>query len=258
MSVQLHKYLDFDLEIHRRAMKRNISITIRPQRPIRVSVGKLISLRKIEEFIFDKRHWIQKHQQKFAEIQKTNPRRKLKEGESYLFKGEEHIFKVSLTLHKKAFVAIEGQKLNLFYPNGKWNTSLKEDNHAHSRELVFSFYKREAIRHMSTRVEELSRSTGLHPTKLSFRNQKTRWGSCSSRGHLNLNWRLVAAPIYVIDYVIIHELCHLRHLNHSQAFWDLVQKHDPEYLKAEQWLKHNYGQLDFLRDDGDYWDLEAL
>ena len=74
---------------------------------------------------------------------------------------------------------------------------------------------------------------------ITIRNQKTRWGSCSGKGNLNFNCMLMLAPASVIDYVVIHELCHRKEMNHSHRFWALVQQHCPGYLQARQWLKAN-------------------
>jgi predicted metal-dependent hydrolase len=78
---------------------------------------------------------------------------------------------------------------------------------------------------------------------ISLREQKSRWGSCSSLGNLNFNWRLAHHPPAVIDYVIIHELAHRLHMDHSSAFWSVVKKYDPEHLKHQGWLKRRGLQL---------------
>lgn len=75
--------------------------------------------------------------------------------------------------------------------------------------------------------------------RISIRDQKTRWGSCSSDGNLNFNWRLILAPEEVLDYVVIHELAHRREMNHSKRFWDQVAAVMPDYRKQRQWLKQN-------------------
>lgn len=72
---------------------------------------------------------------------------------------------------------------------------------------------------------------------VTIRNQRTRWGSCSSKGNLNFNCMLMLAPEAVIDYVVVHELCHRKEMNHSRAFWALVQQHCPGYAQARKWLK---------------------
>ncbi|WP_133627269.1 M48 family metallopeptidase [Fonticella tunisiensis] len=75
------------------------------------------------------------------------------------------------------------------------------------------------------------------------KEQKSIWGSCSSRGNINFNWRLIMAPLSVIDYVVIHELCHLKHQDHSSKFWSLVEYVMPDYKEKKKWLRENGGRL---------------
>ncbi|MGN1148530.1 MAG: M48 family metallopeptidase [Lachnospiraceae bacterium] len=93
------------------------------------------------------------------------------------------------------------------------------------------------------RCAELQKLTGGHYTKITIRNQKTRWGSCSQTGTLSFNYRLMMAPPAVIDYVIVHELCHLTHMNHSKAFWNKVANVMPDYKIRKQWLKEHGAEL---------------
>lgn len=80
---------------------------------------------------------------------------------------------------------------------------------------------------------------GLKVVRVSVRDQRTRWGSCGPNGHISLNWRLVAMPGWVSDYVMIHELMHLRRLDHSPAYWRLVAQACPDHLKARRWLREH-------------------
>ena len=84
---------------------------------------------------------------------------------------------------------------------------------------------------------------GVDYGRITIREQKTRWGSCSSKGNLNFNWKLILAPPEVLDYVVVHELCHLKKMNHSKAFWDEVGKVMPEYETYKLWLKENGWKL---------------
>lgn len=83
--------------------------------------------------------------------------------------------------------------------------------------------------------------TGGTYNRITIRDQKTRWGSCSAKGTLSFNWRLMLAPPSILDYVVVHELCHLTHMNHSSAFWQAVEKVCPDYRTARKWLK-DHGQ----------------
>lgn len=85
--------------------------------------------------------------------------------------------------------------------------------------------------------------TGGTYNRITIRDQKTRWGSCSARGTLSFNWRLMLAPPAILDYVVVHELCHLTHMNHSPAFWQAVEAVYPDYREARKWLKEHGQEL---------------
>ena len=100
-----------------------------------------------------------------------------------------------------------------------------------------------ALQHIPKRVSYYAKQIGVTYEKITIRNQKTRWGSCSSKGNLNFNCLLMLTPPEVIDYVIVHELCHRKEMNHSVAFWAEVEKVLPDYKEQVKWLKENGGQI---------------
>lgn len=100
-----------------------------------------------------------------------------------------------------------------------------------------------AARELPPKVFEFAQMHGLTVRRVTVRNQKSRWGSCSRRGTISLNWRLIQAPAFVRDYIILHELMHLRQMNHSVRFWREVEGVCPDYLVAERWLKLNAALL---------------
>ena len=100
-----------------------------------------------------------------------------------------------------------------------------------------------ALQHIPKRVSYYAKQIGVTYGKLTIRNQKTRWGSCSSKGNLNFNCLLMLTPPEVIDYVVVHELCHRKEMNHSVAFWAEVEKVIPDYKEQVKWLKENGGQI---------------
>jgi predicted metal-dependent hydrolase len=102
---------------------------------------------------------------------------------------------------------------------------------------VEAHFRRLAARELPARVFELAAQYGFHVSRVTVRSQRSRWGSCSRRGHISLNWRLVQTPVSVRDYIILHELAHLRHMNHSQRYWEEVSRLCPGYQEAEGWLK---------------------
>jgi predicted metal-dependent hydrolase len=89
----------------------------------------------------------------------------------------------------------------------------------------------------------LSETTLLHAKSFKVRKYKARWGSCNNRGELSFNCLLKMLPLWVVDYVIVHELCHLKHMNHSTRFWQLVEQYNPQFRLAKAWLKQNQASL---------------
>lgn len=148
------------------------------------------------------------------------------EGSRFLFRGEEVILRVE---------------------NGDGGLRLRFSDQIISvphalpdyREVVQGHLREMAERELPVRTRELALLHGISVHCVTVRAQKTRWGSCSARGTISLNWRLIHAPPHVVDYLIIHELMHRREMNHSARYWRLVAKAFPDYRSAEQWLKRS-------------------
>ncbi len=120
--------------------------------------------------------------------------------------------------------------------------SLKADSNR--RDIVLErWYRVQAAQLMREKADKLGADMGLTYGQLSIRGQKTRWGSCSQKGNLSFNWKLIMAPEPVINYVVIHELAHLKELNHMKRFWQLVGQYCPEWRKHKKWLKDNAVEL---------------
>jgi predicted metal-dependent hydrolase len=108
---------------------------------------------------------------------------------------------------------------------------------------IEQYFKAQAEKIIPLKVETYSNLTSLKPSAIKIRQYRSRWGSCNSRGELSFNYLLMMLPIDVIDYVVIHELCHLQHLNHSKDFWQLVAQYSPNYIQAKEWTKTNQSAL---------------
>ena len=106
-----------------------------------------------------------------------------------------------------------------------------------------SALRRQAQEDFEERTARFAPLVGVDYGRITIRSQKTRWGSCSAQGNLNFNCLLMLAPQQVRDYVLIHELCHRKHLNHSREFWEEVQRFCPDYRACKKWLKENQQQL---------------
>lgn len=113
----------------------------------------------------------------------------------------------------------------------------KNGDNSYIYELINKWYKKNAMELLPSRVHSISRKLDLIPSKILIKNQKTIWGSCNTKREITLNWRLILMTESVMDYIIIHELCHIVHMNHSKYFWSLVEKYDKNYKENKLWLK---------------------
>lgn len=121
-----------------------------------------------------------------------------------------------------------------------------EDPH----DALLAWYRREARRIFELRTEAWAHSFGLRYGKVTIREQRTRWGSCTHKGDLSFNWRLVLAPAWVLDSIVVHELCHIDELNHSDRFWALLDERYPRHTDASEWLKEHGATLRVTKPDG--------
>ncbi|MDH5751634.1 MAG: M48 family metallopeptidase, partial [Deltaproteobacteria bacterium] len=137
-------------------------------------------------------------------------------------------------------ICLEAGELRLY---AEGNGTLLPPENDELKELVYAGYRPLAATLIEQRVFMLAGETGLQPARVRIREQKRRWGSCSAKKWLNLNWRLALAPPEVMDYVILHELCHLEHLNHSPRFWSRVGYFMPDYGRHRRWLRENGSEL---------------
>ena len=151
-----------------------------------------------------------------------------------ILKKHEHKIINLLRKNEAASQALEGEGKFMYLGE------MKAMEHSDVR-LLEAWLKEEASKVILGRVKAICAKMDVCPQKVSLRSQKTRWGSCSLKGNISLNWKLIFAPIEVIDYVIVHELCHLKQMNHSSAFWTLVSSYLPRYKIQREWLKkHSY------------------
>ncbi|MDH5682000.1 MAG: M48 family metallopeptidase, partial [Spirochaetota bacterium] len=181
--------------------------------------------------------WIQDkldHLEKTKVLRENHP---LGENSTLLYRGEKRVLKHNDALNDKELELSD----KAIYLNLK---ILSEADRAQDliREKLKKWYIQRAREIISERVKHYSQQLKVSFNRISIKNQKTRWGSCSSLKNLNFNWRLVMAPPVILDYIVVHELAHLKELNHSPSFWKMVEECCPDYPQQEKWLKEN-GQL---------------
>ena len=184
----------------------------------------------VEQFLRRHQRWVLRQSQWLARMDAQLPKR-WPYGPTLPYRGREH--EVILERSERA-ASIQR------VPERALVVRLEEPGVEPARRLLKRWYVREAMRWLETRLAVLGEAVGVGWRRLSVRDQRWRWGSCSSTGCLSFNYRLVMAPPEVMDYVVIHELAHRRALNHSNGFWAIVASRCPGYRDARAWLK-TYG-----------------
>lgn len=203
---------------------------------MRVSKPNRVKLNEVENFLKAKANWIKKLYIKFQSIKVDKNERKWQSGEIMQYMGSS--YNISVLKYdglKKTIVEFTGTQFVVYV-----NKILSDEQKKISIENQFKkWFIRMTKETIEERLEFYCNKVGLSYNQVRIKEQKTRWGSCSKNGNLNFNWKLIMAPQWVMDYVVLHEICHLRYLNHSKEFWNLVGVYMPEYKKAQQWLKKN-------------------
>lgn len=182
--------------------------------------------------------WVLEKKDKFDTYSEQIPERNFTEGATFPYGGTE--YKIVIESRSASAVDEETQTLRLAAHHVD-ETSVKR--------ALETLYRRKARKIFESCADRYANEMGVEYRKIEIRNQRTKWGSCSTEGTLGLNWRLMMAPSEIVDYIIIHELAHLREPNHTDSFWSLVAEHDPEYEAHIQWLEENSTQLIFSEQD---------
>ncbi len=213
-----------------RRKRRTASIIVRPDASVEVHVPLRLAEKHVRDIVLQKRTWIVRKRREAAEQLKNFPPRSYRSGETFWVFGRKVVLKISEG--KSRPPVLRGSTLEIVAPPGR-----KVD----LRKRVLGFYQGIALTTIEERVRFFASRLGLRPGIIRVRNMKSRWGSCSSTGALTLNTRLAMAPLSVIDYVVVHELCHLKEPNHSPSFWNLVEGALPGFRKEKAWLR-NHGR----------------
>ena len=206
-----------------RTKRKTIALVVQPDGQLVIRAPKRATKWQINALIKKHADWIAKKQAEALEAQEKFAPHQFVEGEEFYFLGE-----------KYALRFVENAKSDLILESDfQMNPSAREN-----AEGIFErWYKKEARQIFSERVDFYAKKYDFSYQKLKLSSAKRRWGSCSSLGNINLTWRLVMMPPEIIDYVVVHELCHLREQNHSKKFWTQVGAIMPEYKSRRKWLK---------------------
>lgn len=214
--------IDYQIKFSKR---KTITITVERDRSIIVKAPIDANPHRIDKIVESKKLWIYKklnEEQKYDEVKKG---KEFVSGETVLYLG------------KKYRLEIEKSNIEEIKFFNKFIVAAVSADRAAS--AFKNWYKQKAFSIIVPRVKKYAKNVGVNYNKIMVSELKYRWGSCTPKDNLNFNWRLIKAPMFVIDYVIVHELAHFIESNHTHKFWNIVEIQVPKYLKAKQWLKEH-------------------
>jgi len=221
---------DLDINITR-SNRKTVSIFIERDGSVSARVPAKLSEAEIEEVIESKAYQIHKQ---LAEWQQLNDRRVEREyvnGQSFLYLGKNYRLKL-----------VEEKLEQLKLKNGWFLLGKKEAENAKTH--FVQFYKQKLENRLERLVPEYAKKMDVAPNEVRVMELKYRWASCSKKGNVNFHWKCAMAPVDVLQYIIVHELAHLIHPNHTKAFWNEVDKTYPNYEKQMEWLRQNGAGMD--------------
>ena len=208
-----------------RSKRKTIALVVQPDGELLVRAPQRATRKQIDAMLKKHANWIARKQAEALARPAPKPAHQFSAGERFFFLGEEYT--LQFVDDKKPLLHLDG------------NFQLSNAARAEAKSLFEKWYKTEARRIFNERVAFYAQKYGFDVKKVKLSSARTRWGSCSSKGYINLTWRLVMAPMPIIDYVVVHELCHLREANHSAAFWAQVAALMPDYKERRKWLKEH-------------------
>jgi predicted metal-dependent hydrolase len=215
-ATESHPVIEF---VRVRRARRYI-LRVRPDGTLRVTVPRGGSRREAEQFVQKHQRWISGERQR---VQVEHAPRQWQHGSEILLHGT------------RVQIAVEADPVERVIRYGPRTITAPAD--ADVRATVEDDLRELARAELIPRLRELATLHNLHVGSVSIRNQRSRWGSCARSGNIALNFRLVQMPAYVRDYVLVHELMHLKQQNHSRRFWRLVEAVYPDFREAERWLR---------------------
>ncbi|GIV63502.1 MAG: metal-dependent hydrolase [Bellilinea sp.] len=213
-----------------RSKRKTIALILRPDGSLEVRAPLHLPEKDILEWVAMKSKWIEKHRQLVLQTQAEKARlagRNFQNGDLVYVMGKTYPLRVIQTSMQT--LRLEKNRL-----------VMSSDLLPHARTVLQKFLSKHLNLALALRLPKFIDQVGKQPAKVRVSQARTRWGSCSSNGNIAFNWRLAMAPSEILDYIIVHELMHLKHPNHSRAFWADVARILPDYNARKQWLKQ-YG-----------------
>ena len=234
----------FNIQINQliRSDRKTIALIVKPDGQLVVRAPLRATDDQIWRFVNQKEEWIRSKQDFFSQNRRMEATKNFTSGERFWFLGETYPLEIVEPGGQAGASTARSFDRPALELNGRFRLACSAQPQA--RTVFTAWYREQARRVISERVAWYAARTGLTGCKrIQISSARTRWGSCSSTGTLSFTWRLVMAPLPVIDYVVVHELVHLQEKNHAKRFWNKVAQIMPDYKKKVAWLKENGRKL---------------
>ena len=212
---------------------RGIRLEIRSETGLTVVVPRKYTRQEVQDILRQKTRWILKHLPDGKPVQMPLFTQEPGQGDRLSLMGRPIEIVVNTGNSRASSAVLHGNKLLI--STGSRNGTIPT--------ILEKWYRQQAAIIFRQKADGFKEVMGLHYKNIFIRGQKTRWGSCSPAGNLTLNWKLLMAPEDIVDYVVIHELAHLKHMNHSKKFWDLVGRYCPGWARYRKWLVTHEDEL---------------
>ena len=222
--------LDFEYKVIKTDRRRPASIAVKDS-AVLVTVPRKLSTDKIHEIVVKKKRWIQNKLNYYQQTQNLSKTKEYISGEGFAYLGRNYRLKV-----------LTGKLRGVKFENGKLVVHIPKEYSKNKREstvkkLLEQWYQERALVKLQEKTRRLARKIGVEPKSVTIKSYKGRWGSCNTRQELFFNWNIIIAPNRIVDYVVVHELIHLIHHDHSKAYWKRVKSFYPDYEECKDWLK---------------------
>jgi predicted metal-dependent hydrolase len=231
------RYAGEDIEVQVLFSKRKtMGISIEPTGDIKVRSPIGIPEDVIIEMVKGKAAWISKKLYYFKHRPYQSASREFVTGELFMYLGRECPIEMNLDVNI--------ERPNVTILNDKIIVTTKNNDKEYIRKALELWYREMAKEEINKRVSFYQKYFNMKPSEIKVKEQKRRWGSCTYKDSLLFNWRCVMAKESVLDYIVVHEMCHMVHKNHSKEYWKAVASILPDYKQREQWLKYNGAKMD--------------
>jgi hypothetical protein len=219
-----------------RSRRRTADIVIERDGRVLVRAPEKTPSEKIEDIIESKRYWIYRNLAEWRDLNATRVLREYKNGEGFLYLGRS--YRLLLVADQDEPMLLKGGRFSL-------RRDIVDRGEVPAARAAFrDYYSANGLKRIAGRVSYFAPKVGVAPGKVDVRELNHRWATCSPKGNLAFHWKCMMAPPTIIDYIVVHELCHFHHLDHTDAFWNEVDKVIPDYRERKEWLRKNGAAMD--------------